>query len=1263
MPPVSRDSTRAGGGDASTALKRAPAPEKKSIFRRVRKGANSVRAHYLDYLAKDVGQRLKGSLHNVRFMDIGVDEKPNAAVPWHYRALDEQQRFATFDEAFEYYEGRVLLLGTPGSGKTTTLLNLAQKLIAEAQQDEDAPVPLLFNLSKFASVSERKVADEVTWLRKVKEQGEKSPARVFEQWLVQMLVEMPVEGLNRQVAQQWVEGNETALLLDGLDEVSDNYVLALAEIMSKSYLRERQSQIVVVCSRLIEYQPLQDNEDARLRLNGAVVLQTPTREQIDAYLKEAKAHGLRDVLRDDEVLYEMALTPLTLSMMTLAYDGQAPTDIPRDLPFLERRRELLDIYVKRMVQRTARRPLGTPFNPGSDKDVPPRYPLTLTYHYLGWLAVKLSERMKTLFPPGRLYSFLSEKPADVEVGVNGVKYGVAGIAAWLIAALTCAGLLAGGGRASDWVWLALSPLLAPLAVSFAALRVKTKDTRWGSKTETLNVALVTGFVFFYFGLANRALPALLPWRPSPLVTAVLGLAVLIFVASLGSNTPDKMWLAKTRVIAWRCVKILSALAAAGAITAAAAGAAYTLEGVTAAACVLAFRAMRPEFDDVPLWKYSLVFVLIGTGAVALTYWLGLLTDGRELSSLIVAVTVFIGIFSSVDRMIGVPLSLGPAVVLANAVGGPAVAVWAGVGVWLLHLSTLEARAARAAEWLLLTPLVRVVLALGRKTCFRYRPFLDYSADTMLLKHVGTEYEFVHRLLRDHFAIRELIPVVTKAEGEKRLAVIQRLSRQGDSSFDALANLATHTDAQVRRAAVEGLGRIAIPKVVPIMWERAQQDPDEVVRAAVMQSLGKFAVEEQIKFFMLAMKDASVEVRRAAVASTRNSDLLGYALTDESDVVFRQALVSIASITYFIPPHEMLNESVVRRLGATLRDSEGVVTIGVAVVMPVLCNYLPYWTGDRETSLASVGTVLPTLLDRCDDKNPTVRTGMVEAISSLSKYDIARQRPEVKTALMRALKDRDSRVRMAAISGLANLPSPETLAVLRASLNSGEDGYKSAVITVLGEMRDPLAVPTLMGALDNPKLRYAAAIGLGRIADQSIVPELMRRLERKRRGHLPTAIMALAMMRVDAAAPRLRQILMGTPERGRRYLAFSSWSRADDIKPYAAKALGLLNDMEALPTLLDVSPHKPTRLLFAQFNALRHYPQKAGVQEMLAKKIEQLSPAEQENLLGKVRAFLGNDAPDGDGLWALISQLMASRYKGRPWSIWGEDYLFFISELP
>ena len=273
--------------------------------------SRTVRDRYLDYLEKDVTNRLKSSIYYARFINLGLKERVNATLPWHYVAFEGRQQFSTFDQAFEHFDRRILLLGAPGSGKTTTLLDIALKLVSQAQQNPTAAIPLLFNLSKFDEVPEKKLLEHWDWLHK-KEKKEGRQQRLFENWLIQMLSDMPVEGLNLEIARQWVERGQVALLLDGLDEVSDSYLKKLAVIMNETYFRDHPNQTAVICSRIIEYQPLQDDKETRLRLEGAVTLQLLSQEQINDYLVAAEATSLRDALVNDEVMYEMAQTPLTL---------------------------------------------------------------------------------------------------------------------------------------------------------------------------------------------------------------------------------------------------------------------------------------------------------------------------------------------------------------------------------------------------------------------------------------------------------------------------------------------------------------------------------------------------------------------------------------------------------------------------------------------------------------------------------------------------------------------------------------------------------------------------------------------------------------------------------------------------------------------------------------------------------------------------------------------------------------------------------------
>ena len=51
--------------------------------------------------------------------------------------------YANFPSAFQKYEGRLLLLGHPGGGKTTTLMAFARDAVAKCLEDVSQPLPIL----------------------------------------------------------------------------------------------------------------------------------------------------------------------------------------------------------------------------------------------------------------------------------------------------------------------------------------------------------------------------------------------------------------------------------------------------------------------------------------------------------------------------------------------------------------------------------------------------------------------------------------------------------------------------------------------------------------------------------------------------------------------------------------------------------------------------------------------------------------------------------------------------------------------------------------------------------------------------------------------------------------------------------------------------------------------------------------------------------------------------------------------------------------
>jgi predicted NACHT family NTPase len=151
--------------------------------------------------------------------------------------------------------GTMLILGEPGSGKTTTLLELAQDLLERAEQDADAPLPVVLHLAAWKR-SDRKKSG---WSRF----GESRPEpQKFKDWVLEELKNSRVmEGLTGEyrdyrvpgaVAQSWIDEQRLVLLLDGLDEVvpeqREGCVAAINEFRQAYSLVE-----MVVCCRRTDY--------------------------------------------------------------------------------------------------------------------------------------------------------------------------------------------------------------------------------------------------------------------------------------------------------------------------------------------------------------------------------------------------------------------------------------------------------------------------------------------------------------------------------------------------------------------------------------------------------------------------------------------------------------------------------------------------------------------------------------------------------------------------------------------------------------------------------------------------------------------------------------------------------------------------------------------------------------------------------------------------------------------------------------------------
>ena len=302
---------------------------------------------------------LENNMHEAMMIDLGLKPESGAVEnPWDTLIRTPSGEETLSDEriinVFERLNGKLLILGDPGSGKTMTLLTLARDLLDRAVSDDHHPIPVVFNL---ASWSENQSS--------------------ITEWLVDELhnkYQVP-----HKLATQWIEDEALIPLLDGLDEVELEVRESCVQAIN-DYRSEHGFSDVVVCSRINDYEAL----TGKLKLNGAVVIQPLDDTQIVHYLEAlgedvAIVHKL---ITRDEQLHELSKSPLMLSVLVLAYRGMSTDDIPRFDDIEIQRQQLFNIYIKRMFEHR-----------GEETT----YTHNETQNYLSWLAKKMQEQTQSVF--------------------------------------------------------------------------------------------------------------------------------------------------------------------------------------------------------------------------------------------------------------------------------------------------------------------------------------------------------------------------------------------------------------------------------------------------------------------------------------------------------------------------------------------------------------------------------------------------------------------------------------------------------------------------------------------------------------------------------------------------------------------------------------------------------------------------------------------------------------------------------------------------
>lgn len=294
---------------------------------------------------------LERSLYQYARQELSMNISSDTTHPWEIQVEEHNLPKAhisslqtpvidKFDSLGE--GGTMLILGEPGSGKTTTLLELSKELLIRAKHNEESDIPVVLHLA--------------SWNRSYKVTSKNDPLnQPLEDWIISelqgsLIIQNLIQGKNlgyripSHVVRLWLKEQRLILLLDGLDEVVPERRSKCVEAINQ-FKEEFSLTEIVVCCRNKDYRELL----VKLEFQLALLIQPLELEKIENYFNKAGIDASEvKILLPDKELRDLLSSPLSLLVFTLAY-REIPKDKLRSASSDERLKILLDTYIYKQI--------------------------------------------------------------------------------------------------------------------------------------------------------------------------------------------------------------------------------------------------------------------------------------------------------------------------------------------------------------------------------------------------------------------------------------------------------------------------------------------------------------------------------------------------------------------------------------------------------------------------------------------------------------------------------------------------------------------------------------------------------------------------------------------------------------------------------------------------------------------------------------------------------------------------------------------------
>jgi hypothetical protein len=289
------------------------------------------RDELLKAIRQEITERSQQSLHRAVFNTLmfDPDQATETSRLWNVDIKIGQNPTRTLSptekiiDAFpdQNHLGRVILLGMSGSGKTTTLLELAADFCDRALENPQVPIPVLLDLPNWPS------------------------SQPLTTWICEQL--QTKYGVSFSLSEPWLKNDQLFLLLDGLDELNPSDQETCVAALNQLTLSNGRSPSFLVSTRLDCYKKTQN----RLKLSAAIGLKNIDIAQIKTYLLASRSRELWENIKDNPHLLALAKNPLFLNLMALANEEILIHSWKRITAKPDRIDYLFNAYIRRQLSR------------------------------------------------------------------------------------------------------------------------------------------------------------------------------------------------------------------------------------------------------------------------------------------------------------------------------------------------------------------------------------------------------------------------------------------------------------------------------------------------------------------------------------------------------------------------------------------------------------------------------------------------------------------------------------------------------------------------------------------------------------------------------------------------------------------------------------------------------------------------------------------------------------------------------------------------